>query len=205
MNMTKQMRSMEMSVLLMSILLISLTGGCGEDISTASEGTPPDPVRAASVRQTLCAQNWDTAARKGSGAEPENASLLWSVSPYHLLVPSTGEGYTRLNIDAPHYDWLIYTTADVDIASIGGPSVKFSGPVEECPELNLVEYYAHHEVRAEWHLRLRGEAMSRALFYAGLVETEHSDPNDAGHASHIFEDHGEGDEAAHEASHEESR
>ena len=169
--------------------------GCGEDLPQSQERSAPDHDESERVRQAVCDQDWETAARKGSGAEIENASLLWSVSPYHLLVPSTGEGDTKLNIDAPHYDWLIYTTADVELESVDAPSLTLNGPLERCPELQLVEYYAHHETRSEWHLRLRGAGMSRALFYAGLVRTDHSDPSDAGHASHLFEDQ---DDAEHE-------
>ena len=173
----------------LTLLSISVLSGCGEERAQPQGRANPNPDQSERVRQMVCEQNWSEAARKGSGAEIENASILWSVSPYHLLVPSTGEGYTRLNIDAPHYDWLIYTTADVELESVDKPALIFNGPLERCPELQLVEYYVHHEVRTEWHLRLRGAAMSRALFYAGLVETEHSDPEDAGHAAHLLREH----------------
>lgn len=180
-------------------LIIILTG-CGEEESglSGSSATSPDPEKVALIRQAACAQDWDNAARKGSGAEMQNASLLWSVSPYHLLVPATGTGYTRLNIDTPHYDWLIYTTATMSLESLAEPSIRFNGPVEDCPDLNLVEYYVHHEVRTEWYLQLTGEPMSRALFYAGLLETDHSDPNDAGHASHLFNPHETTEEHTHD-------
>lgn len=136
------------------------------------------------VRQRVCAQDWDAAARKGAAAETFNASTLWSVSPYQVLVPSTGAGFTKLNVDAPHYDWLLYTTSDVRLANIDGPQLAYNGPVRECPELDLVEYGAHHPELTAWMLRIDGDRLSRARFYAGLAATDHSDPDQAGHAGH---------------------
>ncbi len=164
---------------------VGLFVGCGE----SAEGPLEGPVDFTShgahlVRQAACAQDYENGARKGAGAEDYNASTLWSVSPYLVLVPSEGEGYVNVNVDAPHYDWLVYTTSDVDIESMDGPDLEYGGPVTECPELDLVEYGAHHEELTNWQLRMRAEPMSRAHFYAGLAATEHSDPEKAGHAGH---------------------
>jgi hypothetical protein len=145
---------------------------------------------AAAAREAACTQNYDAGARKGAGAEEFNASMLWSVSPYLVLVPKTGEGYVTVNVDAPHYDWLLYTTSDVKIESQSGPAITFNGAVEECPDLDLVEYGLHHPALNSWSLLLRGEALSRAHFYAGLAATDHSDPNQAGHAGHRLDGDG---------------
>jgi hypothetical protein len=139
---------------------------------------------AAVVREAACAASYDTGARKGAAAEAVNASTLWSVSPYMVLVPSAGEGHVRLNVDAPHFDWLLYTTSDFAIDNIDGPDIEFNGAVKECPELDLVEYGVHHPELTSWSLVLEGEGLARAHFYAGLAPTEHSDLSQAGHAGH---------------------
>ena len=157
--------------------------GCGKSgidedhVDFSSEG-------AQTVRERVCSQDWETATRKGSGAEAHNASLLWSVSPYQVLVPKTGEGYVQVNVDAPHYDWLLYTTSDVTLSALDGPELKLNGPVKECPEMGLIEYGAHHQEVSQWAVRMGGEKFSRARFYAGLAATDHSDPDEAGHAGH---------------------
>lgn len=149
-----------------------------------------DSPGAKTVRQRACAQDWTNSARKGAGAETHNASLVWSVSPYQLLIPSTGTGFTKLNVDAPHYDWLVYLPADYRVEALDGPALEYSGPVEECPDQNLVEYGAHHTGLNSWMLRIDGERLSRARFYAGLAATDHSDPEDAGHAGHDLDGDG---------------
>jgi hypothetical protein len=144
------------------------------------------------VRLRACQQDWDIGARKGSAEETQNATLLWSVSPYQILVPKTGRGFAKLNIDAPHYDWLVYTTSDVQLDAIDGPPLTYNGPVEECPELDLVEYGAHQEDRRYWMMQLDAQNSTHVKFYSGLAATDHSDPEEAGHAGHLLD----GDEHA---------
>lgn len=165
-------------------LLLAATAGCGEEEGFVEGPVDFQSAGAQSVRHKVCGQDWDNAARKGAGAEDYNASTLWSVSPYQVLVPSTGEGHVLLNVDAPHFDWLIYTAAETDLEVLDGPEVVFNGPVEECPELGLVEYGVHHPELTSWPLVLAAEPMSRAQFYAGLATTDHSDLSKAGHAGH---------------------
>jgi hypothetical protein len=143
-----------------------------------------DSDGAKAVRERACGQDWVLAARKGAAAETHNASMIWSVSPYQVLVPRTGTGYVNINVDAPHYDWLVYTTSDVDIEALAGPELEYGGPVEECPELDLLQYGAHHIDLNAWEMRLDAEEGSRARIYVGLAATDHSDPNAAGHAGH---------------------
>jgi len=156
---------------------------CGE--SGLEEGPVDfDSAGARVVRLRACSQEWEASARKGAGAEAFNASTLWSVSPYQVLVPATGTGYVKLNIDAPHYDWLVYLPSSVDLESVDGPELEYGGPVEECPELGLTEYGVHHTRLRSWLLEVKGAGTSRVRFYAGLAATDHSDPHDAGHAGH---------------------
>ena len=111
---------------------------------------------------------------------------LWSVSPYLILIPSTGVGHVNINIDAAHFDWLIYTTSNVDITTITGPQWVYNGPVQECPERGLVEYGVHHSEAILHAVALRAAPLSRVFFYAGLAPTDHSDLNSAGHAGHTL-------------------
>jgi hypothetical protein len=165
-------------------LLAGLLIGCGGE-----EGPVDfDSEAARVVREQACSQDWSTAARKGAGAETYNASTLWSVSPYQVLVPSTGVGFVRLNVDTPHYDWLLYTTADVQLDNLDGPALESNGPVAACPELGLVEYGAHQHALMSWSLQMGGEPLSRARFYAGVAGTDHSDPDEADHAGHDVSD-----------------
>lgn len=191
---------MRITVLRIALLLCStaLLVACQEGDNMPSE-THVDfaSTGAAAARAAACSQDYDTAARKGAGAEDYNATTLWSVSPYLVLVPSTGEGHVVLNVDAKHYDWLLYTTSDVELESAGGPDIVFNGPVQECPEFGLMEYGVHHTDHATWPLLLRADGLSRVHFYAGLAATPHSDPTEAGHAGHNLDgdsgvpDHGD--------------
>jgi len=179
------MRTYRFTIACLGAAFIVGCGGSDEGpVDFGSEG-------AELVRQRVCSQDWETAARKGTGAETYNASTVWSVSPYQLLVPSTGEGFVSLNVDAPHYDWLLYTTSDVRLTALDGPDLAFNGSVRECPELDLVEYGVHHQELVSWLVRVDGAALARAKFYAGLAATPHSDPDEAGHAGHDLSGDGE--------------
>jgi len=138
----------------------------------------------AAARASACAQTFDNPTRVGAAAEVGNAPNLWSVSPYLILIPAGGEGFVSLNIDAVHFDWLVYTTSDVTIEGLGGPPLELGGAVAECPAQDLVEYGGHHHEIIGWPLKLNGQAGSRAQVFAALSGTEHSDPDAAGHAGH---------------------
>lgn len=182
----------------LSLLLLSACGGSGDARTTPDTGvalgagTPVelpmtvdfDSVGAGDVRASACAQTFENPARIGAGAELLTAPNLWSVSPYLVLIPASGEGYVSLNIDALHFDWLLYTTSDVTIEGLDGPLLESGGTVAQCPGQDLVEYGGHHHEIIDWPLRLRGEPGSRAKFFAALSGTEHSDPDAAGHAGH---------------------
>jgi hypothetical protein len=169
-------------------LLAGLLVGCGGEEGPVDFGSEA----AQDVRERACSQDWSTAARKGAGAETYNASTLWSTSPYQVLVPSAGVGFVQLNVDTPHYDWLLYTTADVQLESLGGPALESNGPVAMCPELGLTEYGAHHHALISWPLRMDGEPLSRGRFYAGIAATDHSDPDEADHVAHDESDESDG-------------
>ena len=81
------------------------------------------------------------------------------MSPYQVLIPSSGTGHVKVNVDAPHYDWLVYTTEDVALEQLDGPELEYNGLVEECPELGLVEYGAHHPERMPWSFAPRGACL----------------------------------------------
>jgi hypothetical protein len=164
-------------------LLVGLTLAC--ESQEFREGPVDfDSEGAQTVRHRVCAQDWESAARKGSAAETYNATTIWSVSPYQIMLPGTGAGFFKVNVDAPHYDWLLYTTSDVELSSLEAAALEYNGPVKECPEQGLIEYGVHHTGLMDWPLRVDGNEFSRVRFYAGLAATDHSDPDAAGHAGH---------------------
>ncbi|MDH5673143.1 MAG: hypothetical protein OEZ06_13390 [Myxococcales bacterium] len=180
--------------------LILLLSACAARASQVGEQVDFDSPQVAALRQTSCSQDFEAATRIGAAAAPENASGLWSVSPYQVLLPQSGEGYVMVHIDAPHFDWLLYTSASATLESLDEPALEFGGDVEVCGEPALVEYGLHPPEPSGWPLRIVGEPGTRVLFYAGLAQTDHSDPSQAGHAGHDLSgdvgaggvDHGDG-------------
>jgi len=169
-----------------ALLLALVASGCDH----GSAHHPEIPVvdfrseGATVARLEACGAEFGSGAHVGSALDRSSAPTLWSVSPYMVLLPADGVGHVTLNVDAPHFDWLLFTDADVLLESLEGPEATSNGILDGCAEPRLAEYGAHHHERIYWPLRLTGEPGTRVHLYAALSATPHSDPSLAGHAGH---------------------